>query len=63
MARKQSKQPRWSKRRVTRRVRTTLGALLAAAYDAAGCKAESAAELLSRGPLGELLVQRRLRFV
>jgi len=44
------------------RVRTTVGELLAAAYEASGCRADRAADLLQRGPLG-VLVGKKLRFV
>ena len=44
-------------------VRTTVGELLSAAYEAAGCRADRAADLLQRGPLGRLVGPRRLRFV
>ena len=43
-------------------VRTTVGELLAAAYEATGCRADRAADLLQHGPLGPV-VGRRLRFV
>lgn len=44
------------------RVKTTVGELLAAAYEATGCRADRAADLIQRGPLGAL-VGRKLRFV
>ena len=62
MAKRASTQGR-AKNRATIRVKTTVGELLSAAYEAAGGRADRAAELIQRGPLGHLLVQRRLRFV
>lgn len=59
MAKGVSKQGRAKK---TVRVRTTVGDLLAAAYEATGCRADRAADLIQRGPLG-VLVGRKLRFV
>jgi len=50
-------------RKTNTRVRTTLGELLAAAYDATGGQAERAAELLTRGPLKGFVLGPRLRFV
>ncbi|MBS2026473.1 MAG: hypothetical protein JST54_01105 [Deltaproteobacteria bacterium] len=58
---KQTRKP--NPRKNTKRVRTTLGELLAAAYDATGGKAERAAELLTRGPLKGFVLGPRLRFV
>jgi hypothetical protein len=46
-----------------KQVTTTVGDLLAAAYDAAGCSADRAADLIERGPLGRLVKARRLQFV
>lgn len=46
-----------------KQVRTTLGDLLSAAYEATGCRADRAADLIQRGPLGRLVKQRRLQFV
>lgn len=62
MAKRASKQGR-AKNQATIRVKTTVGELLSAAFEAAGGRSESAADLIQRGPLGQLLVQRRLRFV
>ena len=45
------------------RLRTTVGELLAAAFDAAGGTSDAAARLLERGPLAERGVRARLRFV
>lgn len=44
-------------------VKTTVGDLLSAAYEAAGCRADRAADLIQRGPLGRLVKARRLQFV
>ncbi len=57
---KNAKQGRAKKSSI--RVKTTVGELLAAAYEATGCRADRAADLIQRGPLGTL-VGRKLRFV
>lgn len=62
MAKRTSTQVK-GKSRSTIRVKTTVGELLSAAFEAAGGRSDRAADLIQRGPLGHLLVQRRLRFV